>query len=254
MNKLYQILCPGAYLPWGVMLMHYLFQLDVFHLLACVNYVALVVATLTHMEHFDIPVLEWGRMLIISEVCLILRLIFFSLTRSSFLSVLLMSLLWMVLYRLPEPRQQYMFNATVHSILLLFLVSVSSSLVQEMASVVLICVHLYRKKLSLVYVDDDQMLLALHDHYRLKIVEAYMIFLLEWSSSSLHWSSLLVIAVLSTGFQAYAYTTVHATTQNLHDYYPSIWKLAPGYPIPLDFVHARTHCNVAKSVFKPHYI
>jgi len=254
MNKLYQVMYPGAYLPWGVLLMHYLFQFDVFHLLACVNYVGLAMATLTHMEHFNVPVLKWGRMLVISEVCLVLRLILFSTTRSSFVSVLSMSILWMVLYRLPDAQQMLLMNASVHSVLLLFLISVSTSIVQECASIVLICVMLYRKKMSFMYVDDDQMRLVLSDHFRLKIVEAYMIFLLEWSSSSLHWSSLLVVVVLSSAFQAYAYTSIVDVPENLHDFYHNIWRLDPGYPIPLNFMHARANCKLAKSVFKPHNI
>lgn len=256
MNKLYQIMYPGAYLPWGIVLMYYAFHLDLFHFISALNYALLAGAKLTHMEHLGRPVLYWSRMFTMSEFSLIVRLIVFMETRSSVLSVVGMLLAWFILSRLPERQQATLIQAPLYCVCVLTLVAITSSWTHRACGLALACSSLYQHRCQWEFESYETMERKVSDYFRLKIADAYLIFLLEWSSSSLHWASLGVVAALSCAFQLYAYSEVATdpTSSNLSDFYHNIHRLPSGYPIPLNFMTSREHCKVAKRVFKPHFI
>lgn len=247
---------PGAYLPWGIVLMYYAFHLDFFHVLSVSNYVMLAGAKLTHMEHLDRPVLYWSRMFTMSELSLIVRLIVFMETRSSFLSVVGMLIVWFALSRLPERQQAALIQAPLYCVCMLTLVALTSSWTHRICGLVSVCSSLYQHRCKWEFESYETMERKVSDYFCLKILDAYLIFLLEWSSSSLHWASLCIVAVLSCAFQLYAYSEMSSDTpsHNLSDFYHNIYRLPPGYPIPLNFMPSREHCKVAKQVFKPHFI
>ena len=88
--------------------------------------------------------------------------------------------------------------------------------------------------------------------YGVKIIEAYMVFMLEWASSKMHVFSLVILFAFPIAYSLWGYYSVEIEEDNLSEYMYNMNKLPVGYPLPLNFKHAVTHCNIAKSLFKDH--
>ncbi len=256
MSKLYQVMYPGAYLPWGIVLLYYAFHVHVFRFLSGANYVLLAGLKLTHMEHFGRPVLYWSRMFTMSELSMMVRLIVLMETGSGVMSTLAMASTWFVLSRVPPKQQSKLIQAPLYCITLLVLSAVTTSWTQRICCLLRVCTAMYEYRTSWAYETYEGMEQKVSDYFKVKIADAYLMFLLEWSSSSLHWASLLVVGLFSVVFQVYACSEIDLSDEpsNLSDYYHNMHLLPLGYPVPLNFITSRDNCKVAKRVFKPHFI
>jgi len=249
MNILYQIIYPGAYLPWCILAVYHMFRYSVLNFLTCVAIMGFAGASISHMEHLEKPVMEWNHLMMMSELCLFCKLILYNTTSSMFLSVTVSAVLFAALHR-----NDFLTQERIYCVILLFLSSVSANATQLLCCVALIGSTLYRWNVDMSYDSMGVMKQKLIQHFNQKIANVYLVFVLEWSSSSMHWMSLPVILALSSAFQLYAWLTIDTTNTVLDDFYYHLKKLPPNYPIPLDFKHARDHCKIAKKVFKPHQI
>jgi hypothetical protein len=253
MNTLYRIIYPGSYLPWGVILLYYCIQLELFNTLVVFFYICLALVMLSHTDHLDKDVVYWHRLFNLGEFALASRLIVFNIYKSNLLGVVAAVLVFSV--GVNDNLLQKLTQPPFHAVCLLFLCSVSNSIIQMIAAVVLIGLRLHLWKSDWDCGSDKEMEEKLCTHFNLKIIESYMVFLLEWASiTNIHWSSLPIIASIACGFQAYVYYNVPYVVQDLEDFYMQMHVLPEGYPMPLDFNHAREWSKIAKKVFKHHSI
>ena len=252
MNKLFIILYTGVYIPWCILLLFYIFHYEWFHFLSTSFYVTFAILKLSHMEHLHYNVVYWNRMFIIVEMCLIVHLLVTNITGSGFLSFISMVISFWSIYKLKIQVQKIVTQAPIYSVCLLFLMTSSSSLLQQIAASILIFASISLWKMKHKYDTVDQMEKKLTNYYQLKIIEAYMVFILEWSSSPLHVLSGVIFIAFPMIYSCWAYYSLKMEQEDLERYYYYMDKLPVGYPIPLNFKHAVDHCNIAKNVFKPH--
>lgn len=254
MNKLYQVLYPGSYLPWCIVLFYYLFHLEISNFISAFTYVAISLMKLSHVEFYDKNVIHWSLAQRISEFALILRLIALNKIGNTLFGVSIASITCILLGTLPIKRRIFIMQPPFYALILIFLCSVSQSYIQTTASIILILLALYQWKHPYVYNTIKDMEENLLIHFNIKIMESYLIFLLEWANSDLHWMSLPIVIIMSGLFQLNAYYNIPYRKEDYEEFYMYMSNLPKDYPIPLNFNHARDHCNIANKVFKRHQI
>lgn len=254
MNKLYQILYPGAYLPWCIVLIHYLFNMNICNLISAMVYVTISIMKLSHVEFYEKDVVFWNVAQKICEFALLFRLIILNITGSGLIGLVVAMIVCIVYGKTSKSRRMFMIQPPFYALTLLFLCSVSHNTIQIIATLILIILTIYQWKTVYVYNSLNDMEKNLYVHFNIKITEAYLIFVLEWANSPLHWMSLPIVMIISALFQANAIYNIPYRKGNYEEFYLFMQNLPKEYPIPLDFIHARAHCNIAKKVFKRHTI
>ena len=252
MNNLFIILTTGAYIPWCIMLLFYMVHYKFFHFLSTCMYLIFATMKWSHMPHHRMNVIFWNRKFLVMEMCLFTRLITINFTGSGLLSYVIMLLSWWGFFQLNTEIQQHVTKAPIYCVFLLFLMSSTSSIIQQMASVVLISISIYLWQTTFKYESDAQMIRKLYIYYMVKIVEAYMVFLLEWTSYNMNLFSLLIFFVFPLLYSCWAYYAIKIEEDDINQYLYNIENLPKGYPMPLNFKHAIYHCKIAKKVFKDH--
>lgn len=255
MNSLYQIMYPGAYLPWCTVIVYNIFHRQFFHLVSCLVFVGTAALQLSHIEHLEYDVMFWHRLFQSAELSLILRLVVYNQLGASWLGTFIMCALLCV--RLSDDQHDFLMQAPIYSLCLLFLMSTSTMYLQQAACVALIAIAMRLSRKEYAYISHETSQAALHEYFILKIASVYFVFVLEWCSSNLHPASLPIILGLSFAFQAYVYLTHFEIDDNdgeMNSVYFSLSKLPKNYPFPLDFKHARENCKIANRVFKAHSI
>ena len=255
MNTLYRIIYPGSYLPWGVILLYYCFQLELFNTLVVFFYVCLALTMLSHEDHLNKDVMYWNALYHVGDFALMLRLIVFNIYKSNLLGIVTAVCTCAAGSKLSPNLQRKITEPPLYAVALLFLCSVSHSKIQMVSTIILIVTRLSQWKVDYTCSSEKDMEQKLCVYYNTKIIESYIIFLLEWASiTNIHWSSLPIIFCLAIGFQCYVYFNVPYAVQDLEDFWMLLNKLPEGYPMPLDFNHARDRSKIAKKVFKHHSI
>ena len=252
MNKLFMILLTGAYIPWCIMLLVYMLRYDFFHFLSTSMYLIFATMKWSHIPHSHRNVIFWNRTFSVMEICLFIRLIIVNFTGSGLLSCVIMLLSWVGYFKLNLDVQKHVIEAPIYCVCLLFLMSSTSSLIQQLASVILISISIYHWQNKIKYESDKQMMRDLSIHYIVKITEAYMVFLLEWQSSGMNPFSLLIFVICPIIYYGWAYYSIEVEEDNMNQYLYNIENLPEGYPMPLNFKHAIARCKIAKKVFKDH--
>lgn len=254
MNILYKILYPGSYIPWCILTLHYVSQYNVFRSFYCIGILLLAAAKLSHMEHFHITVIEWSQLLTMFEMCLFLRYIICNTLDSKFIAITSTVILFSLFVRCGRNKKSFFVQERFYSILILFLCSTSTmTYFQSTLCAALAALVLYEWNTDVRnYESLEQMRPLVKNYFHRKIARVYILFMIEYSTSKLRPSSLCIIIAVAFAFQLYAYMSIDITNNKLDDFYYNICNLPREYPIPLDFTHAREHCNIAKQVFKSH--
>ena len=255
MNTLYEILYPGSYIPWGTIVLYYLFRSRFFDLLACLTYVMISLICISHSDYHK-TVMHWESLHRICDFALIVRLILVNTLRSSFISLVVAIAICLMGGKLMK--QKHRFNLTqpiLYGVCALFLCSSSYSGLQSASAICVTILKLSQSSIDLTCSSEKELENKLRTHFRIKIAESYLLFLMEWSSiSNIHWISLPVIIFVSGLFQVMAYYDVPYDYQNLKEFYVNINKLPENYPMPLNFRRARERSKVFSQVFKHHQI
>ena len=252
MNKLFVILLTGAYIPWCMMLLFYLLRLEISHFLSTALYLCFASLKWSHMPHANRNVIFWNRMFRVMEMCLVARIIVINMIGSAPLAFASSIAVWYGIAKMKLDMQKIATEAPIYCVCLLFLMSSTRSPVHHVASVVLISSSFYLWKYSHTYGNVSIMMTNLMIHYSLKIVEAYMVFLLEWASSPMATTSIIVFAILPVLYSGWAYYSLEIEDESIREYLFYLEKLPEGYPLPLNFKHAVDNCNIARKVFKEH--
>lgn len=252
MNKLLLILHTGVYLPWCMMMFIYLLHYELFHFLSAFLYIMFAGLKWSHMEHFHRPVMFWDRMFRLMEICLIIRLCVVNIFHIGWLGFATMMLTWTGVSKLSAPLKKIALEAPIYCVCLLFFMSSTTSTTHHVASILLIGISIayWKNKNSLE--DEKKMISKLWIYYIVKIIEIYLVFLLEWTSSPLKSSSIVIFILFPVIYSGWAYYSLEIEEENIKDYLFNMEKLPEGYPLPLNFKHAVDKCNVAKKVFKSH--
>lgn len=252
MNNLFIVLTTASYIPWCIMLMVYLLNYNVFHFLSTIAYLVFAGMKWSHMRHGNKGVIFWSRIFLITEMCLFLRLIILNIINSGIASFTIMLSMWIFMYKLKTPLQKTVTEAPVYCVCLLFLMSSSRMYVQHVASVILIAISIYLWKEDYCFETEYDMWKKLCLHYSFKIMETYMVFLLEWASSGMTFSSLIILFIFPLLYSLLGYYSADIDDGDLFEYMYKLRKLPDRYPLPLNFKYAIASCNVARKVFKDH--
>lgn len=255
MNTLYEVLYPGSYIPWGIISLYYLFHSQFFDMLACVTYIVISLICISHNDYHK-TVMHWESLHRICDFALIIRLILLNVLRSSFTALTIGIVICIAGGKLMK--QRHRFKATqpiLYGVCTLFLCSSSYSGLQQVSAICVAAMKLIQSNIDLTCHSETELEHKLNTHFRIKIAESYLLFLMEWTSATnMHWISLPIIICLSGIFQTMAYYEVPYDCQNLAEFYVNMHKLPQNYPIPLNFRHARERSKVFSKVFKYHDI
>lgn len=255
MNTLYEIVYPGSYIPWGILVLYYFFHYQFCDMLACSTYVIIALITISHKDYGK-SVLHWESLNRICDFALIIRLILLNTLNSSFIA--LTAAITICLLGGKTLKQQHRFAITqpiLYGVCVLFLCSSSSSKLQQVAALSVVALKMIQSNMTMKCHSAADLTKRMTNYFHLKIIESYLIFMMEWTSAkNLHWLSIIIIIFLSVMFQMLAYYDVPYESQNVDEFYMNIHKLPENYPIPLNFRHARERSKVFSQVFKQHNI
>lgn len=254
MNNFFLVLTTASYIPWCIMLIIYLINYNIFHFLSTCIYLVFAGMKWSHRMHGNMSVIFWSRIYLITEMCLFLRLIILNIIHSGIASFTIMLTMWIFMYKLKTPLQKTVTEAPVYCVCLLFLMSSSRLYIQHVASVILITISIYLWKEKYQFETENDMWQKLYIHYSVKVLETYMVFLLEWASSGMTFSSLVILFLFPLLYSLLGYYSVENNKDDLSEYRYKLCKLPDRYPLPLNFKYAIASCNVAKKVFKDHTI
>ena len=255
MNNLYQILYPGSFLPWGIMLIFYIRHLEFFHFMSSILYISFAVARVMHKPIKTLNVHMLGEAFKICELMMIVRLLLLNQTSSGFISTIVTVSLWSIISKMKPTIREKILQPPVYVATILGLLSTSSSIIQVFSGILYILLLLFKRKIDLKYFDNLRSEMQLRRYYNTEILMSYCIFLMEWGSTKIHWLSLPIVLVISLGFQYYAFKSIPLKNEDdLTDFYTALDKLPKHYPMPLNFKEAVEQCNIAKKVFKQHSI
>ena len=250
MNKLFIILTTGAHIPWCMMLLFHVVHYDFFTLLSTLTYILFAWLKWSHLPHGNKSIVFWNRQFTTMEMCFFIRLIVFNITGSPFLSFCTFVGSWWCFFQLTESLQQHVVEAPIYCICILFLMSSTSSILQQIASIVLISISLYLWQTNLTLKKQIKHRKELYAYYISKIVEIYMVFLIEWSSNQMEMKSIITFTFFPFLYSCSAYYYIDWQQEDIREYLYHLHKLPKGYPLPLNFKHAVVNCNIAKKVFK----
>lgn len=255
MNTLYEILYPGSYIPWGIILLYYLFHSQFFDLLACLTYISISLICISHQDYHK-SVMHWESLHRICDFALIVRLMLLNTLRSSFTALAVAIAICIIGGKFIKQKHRFkMTQPVLYGVCTLFLCSSSYSGLQQAAAICVAAMKLILSNMDLTCHSETELETKLKTYFRIKIVESYLLFLMEWSSiKNMHWISLPIIIFLSAVFQTMAYYEVPYDCQNLQEFYVNMHKLPKNYPMPLNFRHARERSKVFSKVFKYHDI
>jgi hypothetical protein len=250
MNSFFQLLYPGSLLPW--------FIIGIYHLLkgSILYFLLIAVHVLTHMIIvLHVPVLKsnminWNRILHVQRLVLILT---YGLRNISdyyctlFTVMLIISML--ILVKQMEPYRNKITSVIVHNVILLTFCSTASLFQFVLAVLCGACHYFACKPLKLSWKMND----SLSKYYTARIGYNYIMFVLEWSTSPLNWTSLPIILSLCIIFNVIiVHETPITNIDNSDDYLDPNIKIPHDYPYPLNIKEAKRHCEITKNLFKSH--
>ena len=95
----------------------------------------------------------------------------------------------------------------------------------------------------------------IQQYHTLKLLQIYMLFLMEYSITKMNMWALVIILVSVSLYSGYAHFTLPSECEvKISEFYMKVYELPPKYPLPLDIKDAIQNCEVAKRVFKTHEI
>ena len=255
MNKLYQILYPGSFLPWAIMIIFYVRHLEIFHFISSILYISFAITRIIHKPIQNIDVQVLGEAFKICELMMVVRLLILNQTESGFISTVATTSLWSVISKLKPSVRHKILKAPVFVATIVGLLSTTRSSIQALSGIFFIILLLFKRKIDFKYYDNVRSEMQLRRYYNTEILMSYCIFMMEWGSTKIHWLSLPIVLTLSLGFQYYAFKSIPLKNDaDLTDYYIALDKIPDHYPMPLNFKEAVEQCNIAKKVFKQHSI
>ena len=90
----------------------------------------------------------------------------------------------------------------------------------------------------------------IQQYHTLKLLQIYMLFLMEYSVTKMNMWALVIILVAVSMYNGYACLTLSSECEvKVSEFYMKVYELPPKYPLPLDIRVAINECDIAK-VFK----
>jgi hypothetical protein len=250
MNKLYQTLVIGSWIPYTILILYYFSRTYLYYFLMAVVYAAVSCILLSGRPVLLKPVVEWAYAQHLAELCMIISFIIRSTYNSQIFTLGIFFAIGYICHSKNKIVQKNITETSVHvSLLTLFLTQATG--IARAAGIIQIALVVYQpiSKNQISENQDDGG--RFRHHFHVRILRTYTFFILEWSLTRLDIYALLFILIGSGLFNVYALATIPNTVHNLHKY-ANVNTLPKSYPIPLDIDDATAHCLVAKELFKDH--
>ncbi len=256
MNKLFRVLFVGAYIPYVILLSYYVTRLYVAYMLVLLLHLSSSYALLMHRPFLEKGVLAWARA---KRVCELLLLASYSVrahTKSQLLTLFVVASLTVAVTRIPK-RYQYKCEHPAVYVTAAMVFLTQTDVLGKVAIIIQSALVLYEKQARDVSSASFEFAIErrLRQYHTLKLLQIYMIFLMEYTLTRMNMSALAIVLLCAGVFNAYACFTLPSCAEvKVGEYYPKVHELPERYPLPLDIRNAIESCEVARKVFKSHEI
>ncbi len=250
MNSFFQLLYPASLLPWIIIALYHLLNGSILTFILVSIHIVTHMVIVLHVPVLKSNIINWNRILHVERLVLVLT---YGLRNISdyysalFTVMLIISVL--VFVKRMEPYRNKITSVVVHNIILMTFCSTASLFQILLAILCGVCHYYSNQKLTISWKIND----SLTKYYTARIAFNYTMFMLEWSTTNLRWTSLLIILVLCLLFNV---VVVHETPitniDNTDDYLDPNIKVPQDYPYPLNIKEAKRHCEITKNLFKSH--
>jgi len=256
MNKLFRVLFVGAYIPYAILLSYYFTRFYIAYFLILSLYLASCFAVLTHKPYLEKGILAWVRAKRVCELLLISSFSVRAYYRSQLLSLSVIMVGTIFVCRIPRRYQSKCEHAAVY-VTACMLYLTNADILGKICTLILSVLILYEQQARKI--NDASFEWAIEKrirHYHtLKLLQTYMLFLMEYSITKMNIWALLIIIISVLIFSVYACLTLSMDVEvKVSEFYMKVYELPDRYPLPLDIRDAIINCEVAKRVFKTHEI
>ena len=258
MNKLFRVLTIGSYIPYLILLSYYLTRLYLIYFIILAIYLASSYAVWMHAPFFDKGVLAWVRVKRVCELLLISSFTLRSYLRSQLITFAYLSVAAICVIKLPRRFQRKVEHTAVYVTVSMFFLT-NADFLGKISTIILALLIMYEpharqvlKLASFEWAIEKR----IRQYHILKVMQVYMLFLMEYSITRMNVFALLIILFSVGGFNVYAYFTLsHDIECKVSEFYQKVDDLPPHYPLPLDVKQAiKSGCKLAVKVFKTHEI
>ena len=251
MNKLFRVLTIGSYIPYLILLSYYLTRLYVIYFFILGAYLASSYAVWMHTPFLDHSILAWVRAKRVSELLLVSSFTLRSYMKSQVITFAYISAAAICVVRLPRRFQRKVEHTAVYVTVCMFFLSNADFLgkIATILMTLLVMYEPYARQVTHIASFEWAIEKRIRQYHILKILQVYMMFLMEYSITRMNVLALFIILICVGGFNAYAYFSLD------HEFYQKVDDLPPHYPLPLDVKQAiKSGCKLAVKVFKTHEI
>ncbi len=256
MNKLFRVLFVGSYIPYAILLSYYFTRFYVAYFLILSLYLASCIAVLTHKPYLDKGILAWVRAKRVCELLLISSFSIRAYYRSQLLSIVGILIGTFVVCKIPRRYQSKCEHSAVYvTVCMLYLTN--ADILGKICTLVLSVLILYEQQARKINDASFEWAIEkrIRQYHTLKLLQIYMLFLMEYSITKMNIWALIIILVSVSLFSVYACFTLSWDVEvKVSEFYMKVYELPATYPLPLDIKEARTNCEVARRVFKTHEI
>lgn len=256
MNKLFRVLTVGAYIPYAILLSYYLTRLYLIYFFILGIYLSSSYAVLTHKAYLDKGVLAWVRAKRVCELLLISSFSLRSYFKSQLLTILYVAFFTFLLVKTPRRYQQKCEHSAVYVTVCMFFLS-NADILGKICTIILSLLIMYEPHARNVTTASFDFAIErrIRQYHGVKLLQIYMLFLMEYTVTSINLYALIIIFVSVALFNAYSFFTLEIQSEvKVTEFYLKVSELPINYPLPLDINDAIESCKIAEKVFKSYEI
>lgn len=256
MNKLFRVLFLGAYIPYAVLLSYYFTRLYLAYFLILSIYLASCFCLLSHKPYLEKGVLAWTRAKRVCELLLVSSFSVRAYYRSQLFSIVGIIVGSILVCKVPRRYQSKCEHGAVYvTACMVFLTN--ADVLGKVCTLILSLLILYEDQARKINDASFEWAIEkrLQQYHTLKLLQIYMLFLMEYSITKMNMWALVIILVSVSIYTAYACFTLSFECEvKISEFYMKVYELPDRYPLPLDIKDAIQNCEVARRVFKTHEI
>ena len=258
MNKLFRVLTLGSYIPYLILLSYYLTRLYLIYFFILGVYLASSYAVWMHTPFLDHGILAWIRAKRVCELLLVSSFTLRSYMKSQLVTFAYLSAAAICVVRLPRRFQRKVEHTAVYVTVCMFFLT-NADFLGKVATIIMALLVMYEphaRQVTHLASFEWAIEKRIRQYHVLKILQVYMMFIMEYSITRMNVFALLIILISVGGFNVYAYLSLdHDIECKVSEFYQKVDDLPPHYPLPLDVKQAiKSGCKLAVKVFKTHEI
>ncbi len=256
MNKLFRVLFVGAYIPYAVLLSYYFTRFYIAYFLILSLYLASCFAVLNHKPYLEQGILAWVRAKRVCELLLISSFSVRAYYKSQLFSILGIIAGTILVCKIPRRYQSKCEHSAVYVTMCMLFIT-NADILGKLCTLLLSLLVLYEPQAQKINDASFEWAIEkrIRQYHTLKLLQTYMLFLMEYSITKMNMLALLIIITSVILYSGYACLTLSMECEvKVSEFYMKAYDLPPTYPLPLDMKVAIANCKVAKRVFKTHEI